>query len=126
MRDIMEKTVINNRIIWILLITIIWYIFIFSTLEGVFSNRSLLELAGLDLSNEMMFVIELYLSTIIPFVGILVYTAVTKRNRFVFKSFLPTYENNGMKTLMQGLLVGFLLMFWWRRSRRLYDRDLWF
>ncbi len=111
MRDIMKKTVINNRIIWILLITIIWYIFIFSTLEGVFSNRSLLELAGLDLSNEMMFVIELYLSTIIPFVGILVYTAVTKRNRFVFKSFLPTYENNGMKTLMQGLLVGFIMNF---------------
>ena len=25
-----------------------------------------------------------------------------------------------------GMLVGFLLMFWWRRSRRLYDRDLWF
>ena len=24
-----------------------------------------------------------------------------------------------------GMLVGFLLMLWWRRSRRLYDRDLW-
>ena len=25
-----------------------------------------------------------------------------------------------------GMLVGLLLMLWWRRTRRLYDRDLWF
>ena len=107
----MKKTVINNRIIWILVIAFIWYVVIFSTLEVIVANRSFLEMIGLDLSNEMMFVIEMYLSTIIPFVGILVYTAVTKRNRFVFKSFLPIYENNGMKTLMQGLLVGFIMNF---------------
>ena len=111
MRAIMRKTVINNRIIWILVIAFIWYVVIFSTLEVIVANRSFLEMIGLDLSNEMMFVIEMYLSTIIPFVGILVYTAVTKRNRFVFKSFLPAYENNGMKTLMQGLLVGFIMNF---------------
>jgi len=111
MRAIMRKTVINNRIIWILVIAFIWYVIIFSTLEAVVSSRGFLEMIGLDLSNEMFFVIEMYLSTIVPFVGILVYTAVTKRNRFVFKSFLPTYENNGMKTLMQGLLVGFIMNF---------------
>ena len=25
-----------------------------------------------------------------------------------------------------GMLIGFLLMLWWKRSRRLYDRELWF
>ena len=25
-----------------------------------------------------------------------------------------------------GMLVGFLLMLWWKRTRRLYDRELWF
>ena len=89
MRAIMKKTVINNRIIWILVIAFIWYVIIFSTLEAIVSSRSLLEMIGLDLSNEMMFVIEMYLSTIVPFVGILVYTAVTKRNRFVFNRSSP-------------------------------------
>ena len=102
----------NNLIIWILGVTLLWYVLILSIIEEVLFSPWMLNLVGLtDISSGMRFVIEMYLSTIIPFIGILVYTGVTKRNRFVLKSFLPGYMNNGMKTLLQGLLVGFVMNF---------------
>lgn len=107
-----KKFIKNNLIIWILAVTILWYVLIFSLLGELLFSHTALEIIGLDgMSDAMVFVIEMYLSTIAAFVGILVYTGVTKRNRFVLRSFLPGYRNNGMKTLLQGLLVGFIMNF---------------
>ncbi len=106
------KIIKNNLIIWILGVTILWYIFIFSALEEILFSRRTLALLGIDnMSDGMAFVVEIYLCTIIPLVGLIVYTGVTKRNRFVLRSILPGYKNNGMKTLLQGLLVGFVMNF---------------
>ena len=108
----MKTFVKNDLIIWILLVTVLWYLFIFGFLEAAATSKKVLSLVGLDQTSDgMKFIISMYLGTIVPFIGILVYTGVTKRNRFVFRSFLPGYQRNGMKTLLQGLLVGFIMNF---------------
>lgn len=108
----MKKIVKNNLIIWILLVTSLWYVLIFSGIEAFATSQWMLRTVGLDhLSDGMRFIIEMYLGTIVPLIGILVYTGVTKRNRFVLRSFLPGHRRNGMKTLLQGLLVGFIMNF---------------
>ena len=108
----MKTFVKNDLIIWILLVTVLWYLFVFGTLEAIATSGRVLGLVGLDQTSDgMQFIISIYLGTIVPFIGILVYTGVTKRNRFVFRSFLPGYQRNGMKTLLQGLLVGFIMNF---------------
>ena len=107
-----KKIVKNDLIIWILAVTVLWYVLIFSLIEGILFSGWFLSKIGLSgLSDEMRFIIELYAGTIVPFVGLLVYTGVTKRNRFVLRSFLPGYQRNGIKTLLQGLLVGFVMNF---------------
>ena len=108
----MKTFVKNDLIIWILLVTVLWYLFVFGFLEAAATSNKVLSLVGLDQTSDgMKFIISMYLGTIVPFIGILVYTGVTKRNRFVFRSFLPGYQRNGMKTLLQGLLVGFIMNF---------------
>ena len=108
----MKTFVKNDLIIWILLVTVLWYLFVFGFLEAAATSKRVLSLVGLDQTTDgMKFIINMYLGTIVPFIGILVYTGVTKRNRFVFRSFLPGYQRNGMKTLLQGLLVGFIMNF---------------
>ena len=109
---IMKRIVKNNLIIWILAVTVLWYVFIFSLLGEILFLPQVTEAVGLGgMSDGMRFIIEMYLSTIVPLIGIFVYTGVTKRNRFVLRSFLPGYQRNGMKTLLQGLLVGFVMNF---------------
>ena len=108
----MKKIVKNNLIIWILAVTVLWYVFIFSLLGEILFLPQVTEAVGLGgMSDGMRFIVEMYLSTIVPLIGIFVYTGVTKRNRFVLRSFLPGYQRNGMKTLLQGLLVGFIMNF---------------
>ena len=108
----MKTFVKNDLIIWILLVTVLWYLFVFGFLEAAATSNKVLSLVGLDQTSDgMKFIISMYLGTIVPFIGILVYTGVTKRNRFVLRSFLPGYQRNGMKTLLQGLLVGFIMNF---------------
>ena len=108
----MKKIVKNNLIIWILAVTVLWYVFIFSLLGEILFLPQVTEAVGLGgMSDGMRFIVEMYLSTIVPLIGIFVYTGVTKRNRFVLRSFLPGYQRNGMKTLLQGLLVGFVMNF---------------
>ena len=108
----MKRIVKNNLIIWILAVTVLWYVFIFSLLGEILFLPQVTEAVGLGgMSDGMRFIVEMYLSTIVPLIGIFVYTGVTKRNRFVLRSFLPGYQRNGMKTLLQGLLVGFVMNF---------------
>lgn len=108
----MKKNIdIKNRIIWILGVTVLWYLFIFELIAELIFNRTVYDAIGLELSDGAYFVVSLYLSTIVTLIGLIVYTAVTKRNRFVLKSILPGYKNNGIRTLMAGLLVGFVMNF---------------
>lgn len=108
----MKKTEKNNRIVWIIGVVLLWYVLIFSTIEFFVFNKWTIETVGLGgLSDGMLFIIEMYLSTIIGFLGIIVYTAVTKRNRFVLRSFLPGHANNSFGMLLKGLLVGFVMNF---------------
>jgi membrane protease YdiL (CAAX protease family) len=63
------------------------------------------------MENAMHFTIQMYLGTIVPFLGILIYTRITKRNRFIFHSFMPRAAGNNMRALLMGLLVGFVMNF---------------
>ena len=106
---------IKNRIIWILLVTVLWYVFILSFPEMWISSdnrllRNLIDSIGYE-PNGMKFVLDYYVGTIVPFAGFIVYTAVTKRNRFVLRSILPGYEGNRLRQLFYGLLVGFIMNF---------------
>ena len=103
----------HNRIIWIILVTILWYIVILSTIEAIlFGGRftdSIIESIGYEV-DAMKFAVE-YLGTIVAFVGFLVYTKVTKRNNFVLRDCLPGYKNNKLRMLVYGFIVGFLMNF---------------
>lgn len=103
----------HNWIIWILLVTILWYVLIFSSLEELLFNHRLtdgiIEKIGYEV-DAMKFGV-MYLSTIVPFIGFIVYTAVTRRNRFVLRDFLPGHKNNRFSMIIYGLIVGFLMNF---------------
>ena len=103
----------HDRIIWILLVTFVWYVVLFSTLEGFLFDGNwvnvLVEKIGYEV-DAMKFSV-MYLSTITPFVGFIVYTAVTKRNRFVLRDILPGHKNNKIGWLFWGLAVGFIMNF---------------
>lgn len=106
----------HNFILWILGVTIIWYIFISELImTPIFGSRSR---PIYDLFNGLFhgqggvdFTVEYYLSTIGGFLLILVYTRVTKRNRFIFRTFLPSHPANTFGILLLGLLVGFAMNF---------------
>ena len=105
-----QKVDWKNRIIWIILVTVFWYLFVFSIIGELLFDGSWGPLAHMDLSDPVLFTM-LYLSTIISFIGILVFTFVTKRNRFIFRSFMPTAAGNKLSALLYGLLVGFIMNF---------------
>ena len=106
-----QKVDWKNRIIWILLVTSFWYVIILSLIEEALFDSSVSPIRQLDVSNAVRFTLTCYLSTIVPFIGILVYTLVTKRNRFIFRSFMPTAAGNRLSALLWGLLVGFVMNF---------------
>ena len=101
----------KNRIIWILLVTIFWYVFLLSALEEVIFDGGLSPFRQIEMSSAVRFTIIYYLSTIVPFIGVLVYTLITKRNRFIFRSFMPSAAGNHLSALLWGLLVGFVMNF---------------
>lgn len=106
-----QKVDWKNRIIWIILVTSFWYVLVLSAIEEILFDGSLSPIRELNVSDAVRFTIVFYLSTIVPFVGILVYTWVTKRNRFIFRSFMPTAAGNRLSALLWGLLVGFVMNF---------------
>ena len=57
-------------------------------------------------NEAMIFIIENYLMRIIPFIGILLFTGLVKKYRFIYNSFAMKYENNSFKVLFLGLLIG--------------------
>jgi len=106
-----QKVDWKNRIIWILLVTCFWYIFVLSSIEEILFGGALSSISPLNVPNEVRFAMLFYLSTIVSFIGILVYTRVTKRNRFIFRSFMPSAAGNRLSLLFWGLLVGFVMNF---------------
>lgn len=111
----MERYDVKNRIIWILCVTVLWYVIIFSFFEELVGGRLLDITVKLIMGDSPNYsavkFCMLYLSTIFGFIGLLVYTGVTKRNRFVLKTFLPGYGGNRAGAIFKGLLVGFLMNF---------------
>ena len=101
----------KNRIIWILLVTIFWYVLVLSTLEAIIFDGGISPFSHMEMSDAMRFTVTGYLSTIIPFAGILIYTLITKRNKFIFRSFMPSAAGNHLSALLWGLLVGFVMNF---------------
>ncbi len=115
-RSLRERVDLHNRILWILLITFFWYVIVFSSLDELMSylltSDAFRQLtAGLPDTNGILFVAELYLSTLPGFIGAFLLTGIIKRNRFIFRSFLPGHGGNRISTLGKGLLVGFIMNF---------------
>lgn len=104
----------HDSIIWITLVTVFWYIIVFSSLTIIFELDIFTSLVDKIVRTEYMrnatkFTIFYYLATLPMFLGAIIYTAVTKRNRFVLRSFFPQDKLRSLKLLLCGLLVGFLM-----------------
>ena len=104
----------HNRIIWIVLVTIFWYVFVFSSIESIlFDNLSIGNIIAEKIGYEvdaMKFAMR-YLGTAVSFLGFIVYCAVTRRNRFVLRDILPGHEGNRFRMLVYGFIVGFAMNF---------------
>ncbi|MBQ3280954.1 MAG: CPBP family intramembrane metalloprotease [Eubacterium sp.] len=114
-----------NNIVWIIFLVIFWYILVGS----VAGELILLPIFKMkDWSSSMQFIFSYYTYTIGSVVVLVLYCLVFKKNRFILRSFLPKgmgkehahlvveddYEatqNNTPKTLIFGLLLGFVTNF---------------
>ena len=104
----MKSTSINNRILWIIGVTFVWYIVILSILEEFFGITVLGAIP--HMSPGMRFVMSLYFPTIVPLVGLILFLYATQlRNRFVLDAISYGKENNNMSTLWLGILIGFVM-----------------
>ena len=107
----------HNLIVWILMVTIVWYMFIFSMLFEYLlfdSSAPLFFIFGTGTTSEtdpMVFTIMCYLSTLPAFIGVFVYTRLTRKNRFIFDSFMPKHPGNTVGKLLMGFFVGFVMNF---------------
>ena len=104
------KTSFKNRILWIIGVVFVWYILILSILEEIFGN--ILSQIFPNQSEGMAFVNYLYLPTIVPLVGLIVFLMLTPmRNGHVLEAMKYGSQNNNMKTLGLGILIGFIMNF---------------
>lgn len=101
----------KNRIIWILLVTVFWYVIVLSSIEELLFSSPLSPITQMNVSGAVRFTIVFYLSTIVCLIGLIVYLGITKRNRFILRSFLPSAAGNHLSALLWGLLVGFAMNF---------------
>ena len=115
----------GNNIVWIIFLVLALYIFVSGLLEALFLK---LVFNNVKLSDEMYFIIDNYAFTIVSILVLVVVCWIVKKNRFILRSFLPkgmgkdhkilvvedTYEptqNNTLRSLMYGLLLGFVTNF---------------
>ena len=107
----------HDLIIWILCVTVLWYLIIFSLpLDFILFDTTapLFFIFGAkttSVTDPFVFTIVFYLSTLPAFIGAFVYTRLTKKNRFVFDSFMPKHPGNTVGKLLMGFLVGFVMNF---------------
>ena len=103
----------HDNIFWIIGAFVLVYMILFSGLgEILFSTRMLNAVwPGYEnCSAGVHFVFNYYVPTTAPFIGFFIYTAITKRNRFILHSALPGRDNT-VRILLFGLLVGFVMNF---------------
>lgn len=125
MEETKKKRFKGNNLIWILLLIIVLYEFgagLFQlVLEGIV-------LKLVNWSPAMHFIIEMYTSVIFEIIFLVFVLLVVKKNRFILRSFLPAgmgqnhrilvpednyhpTQNNTVKMLLIGLLLGFITNF---------------
>ena len=114
----------GNNIIWIIFLVLALYIFLSGFLEALFLKL----VFSRKWSPAMTFILDNYAYTIVSVVVLVVVCLIIKKNRFILRSFLPkgwgkdhkvlvvedTYEptqNNTLRTLAYGLLLGFVTNF---------------
>ena len=117
--------IVRNNIIWILAVIVGVYYFGTGYGDGFFS-MTILDMV--EWSPEMEFIHWIYTGTIAGLLVLIVICLVFKKNRFILRSFLPAGkgrkhevrvfedtirlpQNNTWKTLLLGLLIGFLTNF---------------
>ena len=103
-------TELSNRIIWILGVMFINFLIIGSgILTSLFYTLFYKVFPQDSMSDAMVFVLESYLLTFLPlFIYVFFYTGITKKNRFIHRSFLPGQRGNKPSKLLRGFLAGFL------------------
>jgi len=117
--------IIRNNIFWIIAVIVGIFYFGTSYADGFFA-MTIVDLV--EWSPEMEFIHWLYTGTIASVLVLVVICLVSKKNRFILRSFLPAgkgkkhevrviedtfqvQQNNTWKTLLLGLLIGFLTNF---------------
>lgn len=107
------STTLNNRILWIFLAFFVHFFIIgeiILTLLFTFATDKLIPYD--NMSDGMVFVLTTYLVTFLPlFIYVFVYTGLTKKNRYIFKSFLPGNRRNKFTKLLDGIFAGFFTNF---------------
>lgn len=97
---------VENNIIWILLMTyVVFELFHYGSV--IFFQLGAYLVKNNIVSKEIGFSFT-YLCFIVSLIGLILMLLVTKRNRKILKTFLPGYGNNNWKTLLLGLLIGFI------------------
>lgn len=103
-------TAVSNRIIWILAAWFFHFFVIgaiFFTIPFSLFYKNVLPLDSM--SDAVYFVFASYIANFLPlFIYAFVYTAATRKNRFIFRSFLPGQRSNKLSKLLKGFLEGFL------------------
>lgn len=97
------KTSITNRILWIVPVTILLYVFLVGILQLSFEAYGI---KALHLTGDLQFVFSAYTVTLAAVV-VLLLLCLTKKNRSILRSFLPTRENHDWQLLLWGCLLGF-------------------
>lgn len=103
----------HDNLLWIIGVTLLVYVLLLGILQGILFSRPILDLIGYDsFSDGVKFVFEYYVPTIVAFVGFILYTGLSKRNRPILDTVLPGKKyGNTAKLFFLGLLVGFIMNF---------------
>lgn len=105
----MRKTSITNRIIWIILAFGLWYILIGETACVGFGNLVIWLVK--NPSDELLFVLNLYMPLFASCVVFLIMCRIIKKDRPMLEVVRPTKAKRSMHWLAVGLLLGFLTNF---------------
>ena len=103
-------TELSNRIIWILGVMFIQFLVVGSgVLTSLFYNLFDKVVSYPDMPDAVVFVLSSYFVTFFPLlIYAFFYTGITKKNRFIHRSFLPGQRGNKPSKLLRGFLAGFL------------------
>ena len=101
-----ERIRLKDRVLWIVLVFFVWYIVIGETLDVAFMEI----FRKLDVPDPWVFVLKYYTATIGGVIALFLLCR-TKKNRFIWESFMPRRGRRSFSYLGAGLLLGFLMNF---------------